>query len=80
MSVRDGATLPEARRRRRWVPLVVLALAACGSGAERPIQGYIEGEYLRVAAPFAGKLQQLSVRRGSEVSGGALLYVVWSGG
>lgn len=53
-----------------------IALVACGSGAERPIQGYIEGEYLRVGAPFAGTLQQLSVRRGSEVIAGAPLFAL----
>ncbi len=54
----------------------MLALAACGSGEQRPIQGYIEGEYLRVAAPFAGTLQQLSARRGSEVTAGAPLFAL----
>ncbi len=62
----------------RWTrsTLFALALAACGSGEQRPIQGYIEGEYLRVGAPFAGTLQQLSVRRGSEVIAGAPLFAL----
>ncbi len=54
----------------------LLALAACGSGEQRPIQGYIEGEYLRVGAPFAGTLQQLSVKRGSDVTAGAPLFAL----
>jgi HlyD family secretion protein len=68
------------RDRRRaawaWAPAVALALAACGPAAERPLQGYIEGEYVRVAAPFAGTLQQLSVRRGEQVAAGAPLFAL----
>jgi HlyD family secretion protein len=51
-------------------------LAACGQGAERPLQGYIEGEYVRVAAPFAGWLQQLAVQRGAQVNAGASLFTL----
>ncbi len=50
--------------------------AGCGSSEERPLQGYIEGEYVRVAAPFAGTLQKLAVRRGSEVPLGAPLFAL----
>jgi HlyD family secretion protein len=46
-----------------------LALVACGPAGNGPLTGYIEGEYLRVAAPFAGTLQQLAVRRGDAVRG-----------
>ena len=28
-------------------------LAACGKSGPEPLQGYVEGEYVRVAAPFA---------------------------
>jgi HlyD family secretion protein len=37
--------------------LAVPMVFACGPKPERPLQGYIEGEYVRVAAPFAGTLQ-----------------------
>ena len=53
-----------------------MLLAACGQGAERPLQGYIEGEYVRVAAPFAGWLQQLAVQRGAQVNAGASLFTL----
>ena len=56
--------------------VAALALAACGPAAERPIQGYIEGEYVRAAAPFAGALTQLSVKRGEPVSVGAPLFAL----
>ena len=51
-------------------------LAACGQSAERPLQGYVEGEYVRVAAPFAGWLQQLGVQRGDSVAAGAPLFTL----
>jgi len=51
-------------------------MAGCGPAAERPIQGYIEGEYVRVAAPFAGALTQLSVKRGDPVATGAPLFAL----
>lgn len=44
--------------------------------ADRPLLGYVEGEYVRVAAPFAGQLQQLSVSRGGEVAAGAPLFAL----
>ena len=48
--------------RGRWPRLIAFAgglcLTACGPPAERPLQGYVEGEYVRVAAPFAGTLQK----------------------
>ena len=40
--------------RRRAIALLAMALAGCAPAGDRPIQGYIEGEYVRVAAPFAG--------------------------
>jgi HlyD family secretion protein len=49
-------------------------LTACGPQGDRPLQGYVEGEYVRVAAPFAGALQQLAVQRGEQVGVGAPLF------
>ncbi|HZQ63040.1 MAG TPA: HlyD family efflux transporter periplasmic adaptor subunit [Casimicrobiaceae bacterium] len=57
---------------------VACALAACSDHGERPLQGYIEGEYVRLAAPFAGTLQQLSVQRGDEVHDGAPVFALES--
>jgi len=68
--------------RGHWGLLITLAggvcLAACGPSGERPLQGYVEGEYVRVAAPFAGTLQKLSVQRGAEVAAGAPLFALES--
>lgn len=54
----------------------VVALADCAPQGERPLQGYIEGEYVRVGPQFAGILQQLSVQRGDQVSAGAPLFAL----
>jgi len=60
----------------RVIGALVLALgvAGCGPSGERPVQGYVEGEYVRVGAPFAGALTQLSVKRGDQVATGAPLF------
>jgi len=51
-----------------------LVVAGCGPQPARPLQGYVEGEYVRVAAPFAGTLLQLSVKRGDDVAASAPLF------
>lgn len=39
-------------------------------------QGYVEAEYVHVAAPVAGALAELRVRRGQEVAAGAPLFIL----
>jgi HlyD family secretion protein len=63
-------------RGRCVIAALAFVTAGCGPAAERPIQGYIEGEYVRVAAPFAGALTQLSVKRGDPVTTGAPLFAL----
>jgi HlyD family secretion protein len=58
------------------VALVLPALAACSNDGSRPYQGYAEGEYVRVAAPFAGTLQVLAVKRGEQVKAGERLFAL----
>lgn len=57
-----------------------LALLAGLAGCSRPhpdrVQGYVEGEYVYVAAPIGGALETLYVRRGTEVKGGDALFVL----
>src|SRR5271167_2619378 len=71
-------TMPtlSAPNRRYAAVLAVVLVAACGPRGERPLQGYIEGEYVRVGPQFAGTLQQLSVQRGDQVAAGAPLFVL----
>ncbi len=54
----------------------VLLLAACGGAEKTALQGYAEGEYVRVAAPFAGTLVKLEVARGTRVEPGAALFAL----
>jgi HlyD family secretion protein len=56
---------------------IVLALSACSKPVP-PLQGYVEGEYVRVAAPFAGTLVTLAAERGRQVEVGAPLFVLES--
>jgi len=43
-------------------------------GGPLQLQGYIEGEYVYVASPVAGRLQSLEVSRGAQLEAGALLF------
>ena len=54
----------------------VLLLAACSPGKESKLHGYAEGEFVRVAAPFAGQLTLLSVQRGTYVKAGEALFAL----
>lgn len=51
-------------------------LAGCADGEKTSFQGYVEGEYLYLAAPQAGYLQTLDARRGSRVTAGQTVFVV----
>ena len=53
------------------------ALAAIGIGTAEPpntFHGYVEGEYVRIAAPLAGRLEKLFVARGDQVRAGTPLF------
>lgn len=56
--------------------LLAVLLGACGRGAAPGYVGYIEGEYLYLAAPQAGYLKSLDAARGSRVSAGQPLFAV----
>jgi HlyD family secretion protein len=53
-----------------------MALAACSDPAPTALQGYVEGEYVRIAAPFAGTLVALDTQRGQQVALGAPLFAL----
>ena len=68
----------------RSVPLIVVAvisglLASCDRPDDRVVQGYVEGEFVYVASPMAGALQNLSVVRGAQVGVGAPLFNLENG-
>ncbi len=56
--------------------LVVLAVSGCQQREAAGWQGYIEGEFVYVAAPLGGRLEQLSVRRGNRVAAHAPLFTL----
>lgn len=60
------------------VRILALALAAgaCSAQPDATLQGYAEGEFVRVAAPFAGTLVRLDVQRGAVVEAGAPLFAL----
>jgi HlyD family secretion protein len=55
---------------------VASALAGSGGGPPPIFHGYVEGEYVRVAARAAGTLERLAVARGDQVAAGALLFAL----
>jgi HlyD family secretion protein len=55
---------------------LALLVAACGERAPPYYQGYAEAEYVRVALPFSGSLERLTVQRGMQVKAGDELFVL----
>jgi HlyD family secretion protein len=64
-------------QRRAGAALVTgLLLAGCTRHAPAGYQGYLEGEFVYVAAPLAGRLDRLAVTRGARVEAGAPLFTL----
>ncbi|MCC6197565.1 MAG: HlyD family efflux transporter periplasmic adaptor subunit [Burkholderiales bacterium] len=59
----------------KYLPAVALC-AACSTPPPSGYQGYVEGEFVNVAAPIAGRLDRLAVARGDAIAGGAPLYAL----
>src|SRR5947207_1340792 len=55
-----------------------LMLSGCGNSTPPGYPGYVEADYVRVAAPLSGSLARLSVNRGDEVAANAPLFVLES--
>jgi HlyD family secretion protein len=64
----------------RWRSLRLVAVAAglcaCAPAPAPMYQGYAEGEFALVAAPFAGTLETLAVARGGQVQAGDALFAL----
>lgn len=54
--------------------ILFAALAGCSKHSSGTFQGYVEGEYVYVAAPLGGSLTNLAVARGDSVKAGQLLF------
>jgi HlyD family secretion protein len=56
--------------------LTAICIAGCSPNSANEFQGYIEGEYVYVASPLGGTLQNLAVARGNEVKTGQRLFTL----
>jgi HlyD family secretion protein len=57
--------------------IVTLCLiAGCDRTDDHQVQGYVEGEFVYIAAPLAGSLEALSVQRGAPVAAGDSLFAL----
>ncbi len=55
---------------RRALAVALLILCGCEKPPQEGWQGYVEGEFILLASPYAGQLQKLYVRRGDMVDAG----------
>lgn len=56
--------------------LATLAVAGCKRSEPAGYQGYLEGDYVYVAAPLAGRIDTLAVQKGDRVEPGAPLFTL----
>jgi len=49
-------------------------LVSCNRSDRNRVQGYVEGEFMYVASPYAGALESLQVQRGAQVKEGDPLF------
>jgi HlyD family secretion protein len=56
--------------------LATALLAACGEKAQAPFPGYVEAEYVRLAAPISGTLAKLHMNRGDQAAASAAAFVL----
>jgi HlyD family secretion protein len=55
---------------------ILFGLAGCGTSEVSRVQGYVEGEFVYVASPLPGALEELKVQRGAQVHSGDPLFVL----
>jgi HlyD family secretion protein len=69
----------DASHSERFATAALLAaalLVSCERAPSDRVQGYVEGEFVYVASPFAGALETLAVRRGTQVRAGDALFAL----
>ena len=54
----------------------IAVLCGCTKPDPNRVQGYVEGEFVYVASPYAGALEKLSVYRGTRVHAGDALFTL----
>jgi HlyD family secretion protein len=62
----------------RFLAIAAMLLTLCGCREQDPnlIQGYVEGEYVYVAAPYAASLEKLAVHRGQQIDKDVELFAL----
>ena len=58
------------------VALLLGALTGCNRHRADLFLGYVEGDYLYIGAPLAGRVESLAVEKGAQVAAGAPLFVL----
>lgn len=58
--------------------VTVHLVSGCSRPAPNQVQGYVEGEFVYVASPLAGRLEALDVARGGQVQAGDPLFALES--
>ena len=56
--------------------LTCLSLMGCSKPANDAWQGYMEGEFVLLASPYAGQLQKLMVKRGEPIEAGKPVFAL----
>jgi len=67
---------PKGSRIRGAIVLSAIALAGCDKPPPPGYQGYVEGEFVHVSSPIAGRLDQLLVKRGDQIAVGTRLFAL----
>jgi HlyD family secretion protein len=62
--------------RSAFVALAALLAISCSKPANDAYQGYMEGEFVLLAVPYAGQLQKLMVKRGDRIDAGKPVFVL----
>ena len=55
---------------------LIFSILGCQASSRNDVQGYVEGEFLYLAAPSSGKLCSLAVEKGTEVLANSLLFSI----
>jgi len=71
-----NASRPERLGLAAFALVLAFAFAGCSQPRADRYQGYLEGEFVYVAAPLAGRLDRLAVAKGARVDAGAPLFTL----
>ena len=71
-----GAAHKGSRINNLCILAALCILAGCSRPADNLVQGYVEGEFVYIASPFAGELKSLDVQRGDQVKTDKLLFTL----